>query len=130
MKSRIGHGHLDKFLYLGPLIGMLFFVHIRFFHSFIPVIYIAPLKARYYSEALPTIQHGYCIGVSLRSAQATAGKGLVMPGPYVAARAGLEPTTPWLKVLVSPKPPPRPSFVCFQKQRSPNSGFLTGRLQI
>src|SRR6218665_1422535 len=50
---------------------------------------------------------GYCIGVSPRSAQATAGKGLLQ-GPYVAARAGVEPTTLRLKVIVSTKAPPRP----------------------
>src|SRR6218665_3625938 len=38
------------------------------------------------------LQHGYCIGVSRRSAQATAGKELAQ-GPYMAARAGVEPTT-------------------------------------
>ena len=74
-------------------------------HSFIPAISIAPLRVLYYSEALPT-QHGYCIGVSRRSAQATAGKGLAQ-GPYVAARAGVEPTTFRLKVIVSSKAPPR-----------------------
>jgi len=35
-------------------------------HSFIQAIYIAPLKVRYYSKALPT-QHGYCARVSRRS---------------------------------------------------------------
>src|SRR6218665_2968600 len=47
------------------------------------------------------------IGVSRRSAQATAGKGLAQ-GPYVGARAGVEPTTLRLKVIVSTKAPPRP----------------------
>ena len=75
-----------------------------FIHSFIPAISIALLQVLYYSEAL---QHGYCIGVSRRSAQATAGKGLAQ-GPYVAARAGVEPTTLRLKVIVSTKAPPRP----------------------
>jgi len=36
-------------------------------HSFIRAISIAPLQFRYYSEALPT-QHGYCAGISSRSA--------------------------------------------------------------
>src|SRR6218665_5027 len=36
-------------------------------HSCIQAISIAPLKVHYYSEALPT-QHGYCVGVSRRSA--------------------------------------------------------------
>ena|SRR6218665_3179585 len=69
-------------------------------HSFIPAISIAPLQVLYYSEALPTtgLQHGYCIGVSRRSAQAAVGKGLTQ-GPYVAERAGVEPTTLRLKVI-------------------------------
>src|SRR6218665_2401891 len=53
-------------------------------------------------------QHGYCIGVSRRSTQATAGKGLAQ-GPYVAARAGVEPTTLLLKVIISTKAPSRPT---------------------
>jgi len=42
------------------------FIH-TFIHSFIHAISIAPLQVHYYSEALPT-QHGYCVGVSPRSA--------------------------------------------------------------
>src|SRR6218665_544970 len=40
-----------------------------FIHSFIQAISIAPLllQVHYYSGALPT-QHGYCVGVSRRSA--------------------------------------------------------------
>src|SRR6218665_478597 len=53
------------------------------------------------------LQHGYCIRVSRRSAQATVGKGLAK-GPYVAARAGVEPTTLRLKVIVSTEAPPHP----------------------
>src|SRR6218665_1001910 len=72
-------------------------------HSFIPAISIAPLQVLYYSEALPTTARiGYCIGVSRRSAQATVGKGLVQ-GPYMAARAGVEPTTLRLKAIDSTK---------------------------
>ena len=47
-------------------------------------------------------------GASRRSAQATAGKGLAQD-PYVAARAGIEPTILRLKVIVSTKAPPRPT---------------------
>src|SRR6218665_3201240 len=54
------------------------------------------------------LQHGYCIGVSRRSAQATAGKGLAQ-GPYVAARAEVEPPTLRLNGIVSTKAPPRPT---------------------
>jgi len=52
------------------------------------------------------LQHGYCIGVSHRSDQATVGKGLVQ-GPHVAARAGVELMTLQLKVIDSTKAPPR-----------------------
>src|SRR6218665_49064 len=38
-------------------------------YSFILAISIAPPQVLYYSESLPTIHHGYCIGVSRRSAQ-------------------------------------------------------------
>jgi len=37
-------------------------------HSFIQAISTAPRQVHYYSEALPT-QHGYCVGVSCRSAK-------------------------------------------------------------
>ena len=80
-----------------------------FIHSFILAISIAPLQVLYYSEVLPTTvyDYGYCIGVSRQSAQATVGKGLAQ-GPYVAARAGVEPKTLRLKVIISTKAPPRP----------------------
>ena len=38
-----------------------------FIHSVIQTISIAPLQVHFYSEAFPT-QHGYCVGVSHRSA--------------------------------------------------------------
>src|SRR6218665_1266326 len=80
---------------------------LQILHSFIPAISIAPLQVLNDSEALPT-QHGHCIGVSRRSAQATAGKGLYQ-GPYMAARGGVEPTTLRLKIIVPTNPPPRPT---------------------
>ena len=83
-------------------------VTVTFIHSFILAISIAPLQVLYYSEALQ-LQHGYCIGVSRRSAQATVGKELAQ-GPFVAARAGVEPTTLWLKVIASTDAPPRPQI--------------------
>src|SRR6218665_298804 len=58
------------------------------------------------------LHHGYCIGVSRRSEEATVGKGLAQ-GPYMAARAGIEPTTLRLKGIVSTKAPPRPT-TCLQ----------------
>ena len=77
-------------------------------HSFIPAISIAPLQVFYHSEALlTTARIAYCIRVSRRGAQATAGKRLAQ-GPYVAARAGVEPTTLRLKVIGSTKAPARP----------------------
>ena len=71
-----------------------------------------PLQVLYYSEVLPTTARIGLLytGVSRRSAQATAGKGLAQ-GPYVrlrGARAGVEPTTLRLKVIISTKAPPRP----------------------
>src|SRR6218665_948755 len=56
------------------------------------------------------LQNGYCIGVSRRSAQATAGKGLAQ-GPYVTARAGVEPTTLRLRVIASTNAPSRPNIM-------------------
>src|SRR6218665_2581154 len=54
------------------------------------------------------LQHGYCIGVSRRCAQATVSKGLAQ-GLYMAARAGVEPTTLRLKAIDSTKAPPCPT---------------------
>src|SRR6218665_1960482 len=51
-------------------------------HSFIPAISIAPLQVLS-TQRRSRLQHGYCIGVSRRSAQATAGKGLAQ-GPSMA----------------------------------------------
>src|SRR6218665_1779958 len=73
--------------------------------------YIAPVKSST-TQRRSRLQHGYCIGVLRRSAQATAGKGLAQ-GPYVAARAGVEPTTLRLKVIVSTKVPPRQQLACY-----------------
>src|SRR6218665_380012 len=59
-------------------------------HAYIQAISTAPRQVQYYSEALLT-QHRYCVGVSLRSAKATANEGLAQ-GRQVAVRAGFEPT--------------------------------------
>ena len=75
-------------------------------HLFIHSGHFYTLPVHYYSEALPTIQHGYCGEVPRRSAQATAGKGLAQ-GPYVVARAGVEPTTLRLRVIDLTNAPPR-----------------------
>src|SRR6218665_2582139 len=53
------------------------------------------------------------IGVSRRSAQATAGKGLAQ-GPYATARAGVEPTTLRLRVIASTNAPSRPTYIYIQ----------------
>src|SRR6218665_3110534 len=53
------------------------------------------------------LQDGYCIEVSRRSAQATVGKRLAQ-GPYVAARAEVEPTTLRLRIIDLTYAPPRP----------------------
>src|SRR6218665_667192 len=93
------------------------FVHL-FFHSFCPFLY-RPFKSST-TQGRSRLQHGYCIGVSRRSAQATAGKGLAQ-GPYVAARAGVEPTTLRLKVIVSTKAPPRPTKATLYHKSSKTS---------
>ena len=80
-------------------------------HSFIPAISIALLKSST-TQRRSRLQHGYCIGVSRRSAQATAGKGLAQ-GPYMAARAGVEPTTLRLRVIASSNAPPCPTCLVF-----------------
>src|SRR6218665_1387169 len=53
------------------------------------------------------LQHGYCIGVPRRTAQATLSEGLAQGAyVYMAARAGVEPTTLRLKIIDSTKAPP------------------------
>src|SRR6218665_1745436 len=71
--------------------------HYSFFHS--GHFYSAHSSPVLYSEH-SRLQHRYCVGVLRRSAQATVGKGLAQ-GPYVAARAGVEPTTLRLKAFAS-----------------------------
>src|SRR6218665_3444210 len=55
-----------------------------FIHSFRPFLW-RPFKSST-TQRRSRLQQGYCVGVSRRSAQATAGKGLAQ-GPYMAARA-------------------------------------------
>src|SRR6218665_2789119 len=82
-----GSNELDKmtehngdmpFVYQTPSKGEILYVQVclyacmcvcihSFIHSFIQTISIAPLQVNFYSESLPT-QHGYCAGVSRRSA--------------------------------------------------------------
>ena len=71
-----------------------------FIYSFIPAISIAPLQVLYHSEALPTTARILYRSFTPKRPQATADKGLAQ-GPYVAARAGAEPTTLRLRVIVS-----------------------------
>src|SRR6218665_1393772 len=88
--------------------GSPYFDHDAFIHSFIHSchFYSAPSSSST-TQRRSRLQHGYCIGVSRRSAQATAGKGLAQ-GPYMAARAGVEPTTLRLRVIASTNAPPCP----------------------
>ena len=60
-------------------------------HSFIHGISIAPLRIHYYSDVLST-PHGHCVGVSPWSATGNC-EWRTCQGPYMAARAGSEPTT-------------------------------------
>src|SRR6218665_811697 len=77
-----------------------------FIHLFILAISIAPLQVLYYSEALPTTARILYRSFTPKR-KATVGKGLAQ-GPYVAARAGVEPTTLQLKVITSTNAPPHP----------------------
>ena len=77
------------------------FIH-SFIHSFRAFLQ-RPFKSST-TQRRSRLQHGYCIGVSRRSAQETVGKGLAQ-GPYMAARAGVEPTTLRLKAIDSTKAP-------------------------
>src|SRR6218665_2345658 len=76
-----------------------------FIHSFWPFLK-RPFKSST-TQRRSRLQHGYCIELSRRSAQATVGKELAQ-GPYMAARAGVEPTTLRLKAIDSTKAPPCP----------------------
>jgi len=76
-------------------------------NSFIPAISIPSLQVLYYSEAIPTTARKLYRSFTPKRPQTTAGKGLAQ-GPYVMARAGVEPTTLRLKVIDSTKAPSRP----------------------
>ena len=86
-----------------------FYTH-SFIHSFIRPFLERPFKSST-TQRHSRLQHGYCIGVSRRSAQATEGKGLAQ-GPYMAARAGVEPTTLRLKAIDSPRHHHVPRIAC------------------
>src|SRR6218665_563842 len=61
------------------------------------------------SEALPRPQQLIlCRRLHAEAQQATASEGLPQ-GPYVAATAGIEPTTLWSKGINSTNAPPRPT---------------------
>src|SRR6218665_400227 len=74
-------------------------------HSFIQTISIAPLQVHFYSEALPT-QHGYCVGVSRRSATGKCELRTCPRSVHGGYRAGVEPTTLRLKAIDSTNAPP------------------------
>src|SRR6218665_1168855 len=99
-------------VFVGPIcVTDVLLIH-SFIHSFIVALSIAPLQVLYTTQRCSRLQQGYCIGVSRRSAQATVGKGLAQ-GPYVAARAGVEPTTLRLRVIASTNEPPRPTLFLY-----------------
>src|SRR6218665_2907486 len=78
--------------------------HQSFIHSFIPAIFIAPLQVLYYFDySTDTVSEFHA--EAHRQLQVKDKQ-----GPYVAARAGVDPTTPRLKVIVSTKEPPLPTF--------------------
>src|SRR6218665_2873739 len=85
-----------------------------FIHSFRPFLY-RPFKSST-TQRRSRLEHGYCIGVSRQSAQATAGKGLAR-GPYMAARAGVELTTLRLRVIASTNAPLCPICLCLAPAR-------------
>src|SRR6218665_2419470 len=84
---------------------------ISFIHSFIRSFLLRPFKSST-TQRRSRLQHEYCIGVSRRSALANVGKGLAQ-GPYIVARAGVEPTTLRLKAIDSNKSPPCPTPMYF-----------------
>src|ERR1700733_1851312 len=63
-----------------------------FLFIFIYSISIAPLQASLYSEALPTTARTLCWSFHAEAHRVTVSDGLAQ-GPYVAPRAGFEPTT-------------------------------------
>ena len=90
-----------------PLIKRITYGNI-YIHSFILAISIALLQVHYYSESLPTTARILYWSFT-RSAQATVSKGLAL-GPYMAARAGVEPTTLRLRFIDLTNAPPRPTL--------------------
>ena len=90
-------------------------------HSFIPAISIAPLQVLYYSEALPTTAR--ILYRSFTPKRTGNCMKRLAKGPYVAARAGVEPTTLQLKVIVSTKAPPRPTRWTSYKNAGKSKSF-------
>jgi len=89
---------------MSKILVLLLVLACEFIHSF-RLFLLRPFKSST-TQRRSRLQHGYCIGVSRQSAQATVGKGLAQ-GPYVTARAEIEPTTLRLKVIDSTKAPSR-----------------------
>ena len=77
--------------------------------KFIMDISIAPFQVYYYSEALPTQLDTVSV-FHAEAPQATVSEGLAQ-GPYVAPRAGFEPTTLWSTAMDSTNEPPLPRNV-------------------
>src|SRR6218665_1528027 len=100
------------------IVSCFYLIKLLFIYSFILFFHSGHFYSASSSQLRTTLrssrlQHGYFIGVSRRSAQATVhvGKGLAQ-GPYMAARAGFEPTTLRLKAIDSTKAPSCPTIDC------------------
>jgi len=87
-------------------------------HAYIPT-YVFIHSGHFYSapssppllRAAPDYSMDYSMSeFHAEASQATASEGLAQ-GLYVAARTGVEPTTLRLKVIVSTKTPPRPTYI-------------------
>src|SRR6218665_2097719 len=96
----------------------------RFIHSFWPFLY--RLFKSTTTQRHSRLQHGFCIGVSRRSAWAIVGKELAQ-GPYVADTAGVEPITLRLRVIDLTNAPPRPTTMTHisDKMRRLSRGMAT-----
>ena len=83
---------------------------ISFILSFILAISIAPLQVHYNSEALPTQHEETVPEFHAEAPQANVGEGLAQ-GPYMAARARVEPMIFRTKAVDSTNAPPTPHEV-------------------
>ena|SRR6218665_1675277 len=94
---------MNEYLYFTDIIAIVFTEIIARMISIIEYFYNATYSTT--TQRRSRQQHGYCIGVSRRSAQETVSEGLAQ-GPYMAARVGVVPATLRSKVIDSTKAPP------------------------